>query len=698
MTGEMVGLLVLWLIVAIIVIVVVVYLLNWLYFRSNREMAFVRTGLGGEKVVINSGAFVLPIIHEVTQVNLNVVRIPVAKTKHNALISRDRMRVDIEAEFFVRVVQQSESVSRAASTLGRRTTDPEQLNKLLSGKFVGALQSVASELTLDEMHENRENMQTRLEDRAKTSLAQNGLELESVAITDLNQTDLEFFNPANRFDAEGMTELIETIETRRKLRNDIEQSSMVAIRARNLEAEKEALKLEQESESSRLEQERVIEAMRAAQKASIQKARVAQEAEAEQARIETEHTTKEKEIARRSTLEAAEIAANEEVEKARIMHERTLEKERIAREKSIRSEQIKQRQSIEQEEISLNEELERAKIISQRQIEQTRIQADEETESREITRNKELESEKIEASKFVEQARIEQEKILQKARVERDQIIRTEQIAQDKTIQEAEITAHEEIEKARIASERDVHAVRIEKERELRRLEVEREAVFELAVIERQISILNKQSDEQSARIDFETVRAKAIEAEEQVNTSREKEIAERTASIDKLIATKDAEIKKIKAEADKLTAEVEIEAQRLLYEAENLLSDNARTGLLRDKLIERLEGIIRESAKPMEQIDGIKILHVDGLGNAGNGQKLSPTDEVIDSVLRYRAQAPLIDEMMKEVGIENPNVARGMSDIFRAAKDAKGLVQPTNNGRAPAEPDGNDPEKSPKE
>lgn len=650
MTGEMIGSLVLWLIVAVIVVAVTTYLLNWLYYRSNREMAFVRTGLGGEKVAINSGAFVLPIIHEVIQVNLNVVRIPVNKTQQNALISRDRMRVDVEAEFFVRVVQQPESVSAAASTLGKRTTDPEQLKELLSGKFVGALRSVASEMTLDEMHENQEEMQKRLEGRANASLAQNGLELESVAITDLNQTDLEFFNPANRFDAEGMTDLIETIETRRKLRNNIEQSSMVAIRARNLEAEKEVLKLEQESESSRLEQEREIEAMRSEQKASVQKTRVAKQAEAEQARIETEHATKEKEVERRSTLEAAEITAREEVEKTRILHEREIEKERIAEEKLIRSEQIKQRRSIQQEEINTNEELERAKIISERQIKEVSIQADEEIESRHIARDRELESAKIEASRAIEQARI--------------------------------------------TSERDLQEARIEKERELRRLEVEREAVLELAEIERQIQILRKQSDEQSARIDNENARAKAVKAEEQANTSREKEIAERTASIDKLMAAKDAEIRTVRAEADRVAAAIEIEAQRLRYEAENILSDDARAGLLRAKLIERLEGIIRESAKPMEQIDGIKILHVNGIGNIGNEGKSSPTDEVIDSILRYRAQAPLIDEMMKEVGIQDPNVAKSMGDIFRAAKDAKSLIQPASDDGSTEKTDGKDSDK----
>src|SRR3546814_8906660 len=93
-----------------------------------------------------------------------------------------------------------------------------------SDLFVGALRSVAAEMTLDEMHEKRGGYVSAVEARAADALARNGLELESVAITDLDQTDLEFFNPANRFDAEGLTQLIEAIETRRKARNDIEQS------------------------------------------------------------------------------------------------------------------------------------------------------------------------------------------------------------------------------------------------------------------------------------------------------------------------------------------------------------------------------------------------------------------------------------------------------------------------------------------
>ena len=584
MTASVIGSVILWLIVAIIVITVGVYLLSWLYHRSTKQIAFVRTGFGGETVVINGGALVLPIVHDVTPVNLNVVRIPVSRTKEAAVITSDRMRVDIEAEFFVRVIQQREAVAAAASTLGRRTMEPDQLGELLSGKFIGALRSVAAEMTLDEMHEARAGLVAKVANRALEALAKNGLELESVAITNLDQTNLEYFNPANRFDAEGMTQLIETIEVRRKLRNDIEQSSMVAIRARNLEAEKETLKLEQESENSRLNQARALEAARAEQKAAIERARTTGEAETEQAKIASDRETREHEIARRRALEESEIKAQEALERARI----------------------------------------------------------------------------------------EQEKNLDKARVERERLLRAQQTAQRQSIEEAEISAREEVEKARIASDRTLDEVRILKERDLKQLEIERTKALELAEIERHIALLQKQTEEAESRIVTEEIRARAVSAEENVATTRETVIAERIAAVDRLMAEKDAETAKIAAESDRITAAVAAEAQRLHNEAENILTEDARSSILRAKLIDRLEGIVRETVRPLKKIDSIKVLHIDGLTGDGNSHR-SPTDEVIESALRYRVQAPLIDELMKEVGVESANTSK-VGDIFRAAKDVQSI------------------------
>src|SRR4029078_12414466 len=162
MSGNLVGELILWLIVAIVAIIIGVYIVNWLYSRSSKEVSFVRTGFLGERVVINGGAFVMPFIHDYTPVNMNVLPRDIVLSKQDAVITRDRMRVDIEADFYVRVQATREAVSIAAATLGRRTMEPEKLHALLAGKFISAIRSVASEMTLEEMHERRGDYVTRV--------------------------------------------------------------------------------------------------------------------------------------------------------------------------------------------------------------------------------------------------------------------------------------------------------------------------------------------------------------------------------------------------------------------------------------------------------------------------------------------------------------------------------------------------------
>ena len=73
-----------------------------------------------------------------------------------------------------------------------------------------------------------------------------------MSLTQLDQTGMEFFNPSNAFDAEGLTRLTETIEQRKKQRNDVEQDTLIAIRNKNLEAEKLSLEIDREGEYARL--------------------------------------------------------------------------------------------------------------------------------------------------------------------------------------------------------------------------------------------------------------------------------------------------------------------------------------------------------------------------------------------------------------------------------------------------------------
>src|SRR5258707_11882298 len=155
MSWQVVGSVIVLIVIAVIVIAIVVWLLHWLYRRSSKEVAFVRTGFGGQKVVMNGGAFVLPIIHDIIPVNMNTLRLEVQRGRDKALITRNRMRVDVISEFYVRVQSSPDAIANAAQTLGQRTMQPEALRELLEGKFVDALRSVAAEMTMEEMHEKR---------------------------------------------------------------------------------------------------------------------------------------------------------------------------------------------------------------------------------------------------------------------------------------------------------------------------------------------------------------------------------------------------------------------------------------------------------------------------------------------------------------------------------------------------------------
>jgi uncharacterized membrane protein YqiK len=151
---------------------------------------------------------------------------------------------------------------------------------------------------------------------------------------------------------------------------------------------------------------------------------------------------------------------------------------------------------------------------------------------------------------------------------------------------------------------------------------------------------------------------------------------AERTAAGDRGAAVRaeaeaQADADKVRSMASRIRYEVEAEGVRLMNEAQNLLTPEARLSAMRLRLIEKLDMIIRESVKPMERIESIKILQVDGLGGGGGGHADTTggggfADNVVNSALRFRAQAPLVDQLLREIGVDSGDVgkaARGLLD-----------------------------------
>jgi uncharacterized membrane protein YqiK len=130
--------------IAIVGVFVLTLAMTRLYKRASNETAFVRTGMGGQKVVLSGGAIVLPIFQEYTPINMRPMKIVVDRREENALYTKDLLKADATIEFHVRVGRHDEYVSNAAS-LGL-TEDPKALSNQIEGKLIGAITSLVPNL------------------------------------------------------------------------------------------------------------------------------------------------------------------------------------------------------------------------------------------------------------------------------------------------------------------------------------------------------------------------------------------------------------------------------------------------------------------------------------------------------------------------------------------------------------------------
>ena len=168
------------------------------------------------------------------------------------------LRVDIGAEFYVRVKPDSASIALAAQTLGDRTNDANELRALIEAKFVDALRSVAATMTLADLQEQRAAFVKSVQNTVSSDLELNGLELESASLTKLDQTDTKYFNPNNAFDAEGLTALTKITEAKRQERNLTVRSAEVNIAQQDLDARQKTLEIERQKKEAELNQQRDI--------------------------------------------------------------------------------------------------------------------------------------------------------------------------------------------------------------------------------------------------------------------------------------------------------------------------------------------------------------------------------------------------------------------------------------------------------
>ena len=206
-----------------------------------------------------------------------------------------------------------EDQNRLVSTpaLGDRTFDVEQLREMIEGKLIDGLRAVAAQMTMDGLHENRADFVQEVQNAVSEDLTKNGLSLESVSLTALDQTPFEALDENNAFNAVGMRKLAEVIATSKMERAQIDADADVSVRRAAMEAQRQKLLIEQDEEQARIEQKERVETMRVAQEAEIAARTEDSVRETERARIAREEAIRSAEIEREDAEpDTAELCGN----------------------------------------------------------------------------------------------------------------------------------------------------------------------------------------------------------------------------------------------------------------------------------------------------------------------------------------------------------------------------------------------------
>ncbi len=297
------------LVVAVIVAILIILFLNRYYRKATREISLVRTGAGGQRVVLDGGCIALPFLHKISEVNMRTTKLEIERLGPKSIITKDRLRVDVGAEFYVRVRASAEGVATAAQALAGKSFRSADLAETLEGKLVDAMLSVAARYTMDELQDNRAGYAREVSDILSENLAQNGLLLESVSLTRIDQTPFHALDENNAFNALGMRRLAEIIAVNKKERAVIEADAEVAVRQSQLDATKRKLTISREEEEAMITQQREIEIARSRSMAETAEEQATSEKRREAARIAREREVRLTEISKDRELREQTLAA-----------------------------------------------------------------------------------------------------------------------------------------------------------------------------------------------------------------------------------------------------------------------------------------------------------------------------------------------------------------------------------------------------
>ena len=571
----------------VFVLVATTLVLSRFYRRCGADEALVRTGSGGNKVVIGGGILVYPILHQLLRVSLRSVKLSVERSGKNALVTADKIKANVTTELYIKVEPMSEDVLSAARSFGERNLDEHAIGDLIEGKLTDALRSVAANQTFMSLHGKRKEFAEHIQAALAEELKKNGLTLENVSITSLSMVQVRDLDDDDVFDAEGLRAITESVQTNREKTNQIQREKENQIHAQNVAARMRQLELEQAQKQAEADQARRVEEYAAAQSAETHRAVFVQEQMKELAAYD-----------KQKAVETARILQEQAIAVAMAEKQRAEREAMIAAEKAQAFAEVKKQREIETAEIEKRKALETAEIDRQKVIEAAAIDKERAVGAALVQKEQAMEVAGIEKTIAVtkseeEQARAEAQKALAVADQERAQ---------------QEITTVEVVAKAR-------------REKEVAVIAAQAEAAVRLA--------------ESEAMAEMQRIAARG--AADRARTEAEAKVNS---------AEKESEAMSLLANAIATKGEAEATARRKMVEAENARSTKLVLQEVILHAIDTMPAVARELMEPAKSIKEIKVLHTTGQNGQGFGA-LGAMSPVVKTLMDAGAAYPMFKELL---------------------------------------------------
>ena len=638
------------LVILAVIAVAIFYIISvWVYKRAPANMGFIRTGFGGTKVCLGQGAMVLPVFHEVSWVSLETIKLIVSRSRDQAILTSDKIRVDVVAELYTHVGHTEEDLLTASRSLGEKTFDADNVRNLLEAKIISALRSYAATKTLNELHENRDTFAKDIKSQVRDSFQANGLNLEEVTIVTMEQTGKEYFKTDNVFDAEGL-KIITAITSKAKREvHDTEKKASVAIRQKELDTQLELLEIERQEAFAKANQDKAVSNEQALRVGEKQRYVLEQKMAVEQKEIENEQTLEQLRTDRDvAIIEEARKREIAEIEKTRITEQQRRDREIHLISKAKEEELANIQRNLDLEKAEKDRQIElhvksKEEQLAQIQREQALEIAEKDKQIQSIVNDRQRQEAEILRQTAIttseEQAREERVKASEIAEVAIQQqklASRLSLLDVDKNDAFATATQEKEIaeEQARILTQKQLFL--LEQKWQVEQEEIHKELSVEQAQIDKEAQVLLESQKKETAEVQ----RSLARQSEE-----RNREIALAA----KEMELEQAEARRLEATAARQKAEHEAESVRHVADAE------------RQRIIDLIEAENSAETRRVEEENKAQISRMHMLAQA-EARKESAQREADATLTRARASSEA--QQINALGIEKEAAAKGRAEM----------------------------------